>query len=306
MNTYRKRSQRPRQKPVYNILVNPGASGYSKEKIEFLTSKFDKSGTKYFLAETDSTKSAAYHTKRILGKRPAGIIACGGDGTVNSIARNLIRRTTGLGIFPLGRDNNIYRSLYGAPDADKAVGIIMSGKTKRIDYGLAGGNFFLGSIAFGLIPELFSILEKKKAPRLAIGWSRMAAQAAAAVKIKTLSIKVDAFKFEFSPRTLTINLLSNTMGLNLMPSCIPDDGKCEVAFDNSDSSSILSSYIRQIYKKKYVYGDDIRIFRGESISISPADKLRFYLDGEMIDWHGNDLAVNIVAGRIRVFSKAGQ
>nr|MBN2276641.1 hypothetical protein [candidate division Zixibacteria bacterium] len=301
---YRNKPPRARQQPVYNIIINPNSSGYSKEKIDYLTNRLTKGGARYFLTEADSPKNASYYTKRVLSKKPSGIIACGGDGTINAIARNMIRRTVGLAIYPLGRYNNIYRSLYGEPDRDRAIEIILGGNTRLIDYGLAGRHFFLGSLAFGLIPELYELLDKKRTPRFGIGWSKLGIKAAAAVPVRQLSIKVDAFKFEFSPRTLNVNLMSYSVGLALMPSCLTDDGKAEISFDNGDGEAIMSNFVRKIAQKKYIYGDEIRVFRGERISIAPAEDQKIYIDGEIIRVKDSELGIEIVPKRIRVFAPA--
>lgn len=294
----------PRRQPVYNIIANPNAAEYSKQKIKYLIDQLTAAGCRYFLTEPESPKDTAYYIKRIITKRPTGIIICGGDSTVTIVARNVIRRMIRLGIYPLGRFNNIYRSIYGQPDLKVALAHIMSGREKRIDYGLASGYFFLGSVALGLIPELYELLKEKKTPRLAISWSRLAAQAAASVIIKPLSIKVDSFKFDFSPITLNINLLSHSAGLPLVPVSIMDDGKCEVVFDVGQNKVIMSNYIRQIFKGKYIYSDDVRVFRGEKIAVTPVEGAKLYIDGEITRLHSNELRIETFPQKIRIFYKS--
>ncbi|MCX6826261.1 MAG: diacylglycerol kinase family protein [candidate division Zixibacteria bacterium] len=236
-------------------------------------------------------------------RRPTGIIACGGDGTVSTVAQHLIRRFTGLGIFPLGRFNNIYRSLYGEPDIARATEHILSHQSRRIDHGLASGRFFLGSIGLGLIPELFEIISHKGMPHFAISLSRYAAQAAAAVTPMPLSVKIDAFQFDLTPLIININLLPYSIGLPLTPSSIDDDGKGEVIFDFKQGKSILSSFIRHLYKRKYIYSDEIRMFRGERISISPVLGKKLYIDGEIIEHQSPTLDIEIFEKKIIIFQK---
>lgn len=304
MNRKKKKSSRPRPRPVFNIIVNPKAALYSKDKIKFLIDEITRANCRYYLSEPDSAKSTVFLIKRILTKRPSGIIVCGGDSTVNLIARNIIRRTICLGIYPLGRFNNIYRSIYGDPDHKKAARHILSGQDRRIDYGVASGYFFLGSVALGLVPELVELLSKKNTPRFAIGWSRLAAQAAAATSIKPLSVKVDAFGFELSPQIVSINLLSHSVGLPLVPASVDDDGRCEVVFDVGQSKAIMSQYIRQIYRGKYIYSDEVRLFRGEKITVSPVLGRKLYIDGEIIRHRVPELRIRTFPRKIRVFQAA--
>jgi diacylglycerol kinase family enzyme len=297
----RKRSYRPR--PVFNVIVNQKASDYSRQKVRQLLEAITRAKGQYFIAEPDSPKSAISHIKYILNKKPSAVVVCGGDGTVNLVARNLIRRKTCLGIVPMGRFNNIYRSLYGEPDMIIALGHIISGKEKKIDAGVASGKFFLGSVAVGLIPEVYELLQKKRTPRFSIGWSRMAAQAAASAVIKPLSAKIDEFQFNLTPQTLGINLLPYAVGLPLVPACVYDDGKCEVVFDAGKAQAIMSGYIRQVFKRKYLYSDEIRMFRGKKVSISPLAGRKMYIDGEIMECRVADLEIEVLEKRIRVLFK---
>jgi diacylglycerol kinase family enzyme len=299
-----KKGRKPRPQPAYNIIVNPKASDFSRDRVTTLIDQIKQTGARYYIFEHRSTEETASLVKRVVSKRPAGIVACGGDGTVNLVARNMIRRTTPLGIFPLGRFNNIYRSLLGTPDIKNAIGHILSGKDRKIDYGLASGQFFLGTVAIGLIPELYDALtRKKKSPRFAISWSRIAAQAAANASIDALSVKVDAFGFKLTPQTVTISLLSHCLGLPFVPASLTDDGRCEIVFDVGQRKAIMSEYIRQIFKGKHIYSDEIRLFRGEKISLTPMEGRKIYIDGEITRCRTRELAIETVPKRIRILSQ---
>ncbi len=306
MKKFIKKRRRPRLKPVFNIVANPHCTEYSEKNLEYLVNELKRRGFLYFSAKPDTPEDMSRYVKSVLNKKPTGIIACGGDGTVNQVARHVMRRKTILGILPMGRFNNIYRSLYGEPDIKSAVANILSGREKRIDCGMASGRFFLASVGLGLIPEMSELLKKKRSPVFSIGWSRLAAQAAAAVKIRQRSIKVDAFEFNLSAQTININLLPYTTGLPLTPASLTDDGKCEIVFDIGETRAIMSSFIRLIYKRKYIYSNDIRIFRGRRISIAPVDGSYVYIDGEIIRSPSTELKIEIMDKKIRIYDITGK
>ena len=60
-------------------------------------------------------------------------IACGGDGTVSSVAKELIGTNAILGIIPTGTQNNIAYSLGISTDIASSVAIIATGQHKKID-----------------------------------------------------------------------------------------------------------------------------------------------------------------------------
>jgi diacylglycerol kinase family enzyme len=303
MRYSQKHTRKKRSEPIYNIIVNNSAENYDSSKIDLLKERISESGRRYFIASPESADECRRLIKKIVTKKPNGVIVCGGDGSVNLVARGLLRRTIGMGIFPQGRFNNIYRSLYGEVDYNKAIEHILSGNTLKIDGAMAGNSFFLGSAAIGLIPELFKLLHKKRNPRMGFGWSRLAALAAASVKIQPVSIKVDAFGFDVSPFILNINLLSHSAGLPLTPASILDDGKCEVVFDIGQGDAIMSSFIRKISKGKYIYSDNIRMFRGCQVALSGVKGKELYIDGELIKIHDNELKIEILPSRLRIFKK---
>jgi diacylglycerol kinase (ATP) len=64
------------------------------------------------------------------------VIAAGGDGTVQAIARGLIGTNAVLGIVPLGTYNNVAASLGIPTDMAEAVALIAAGPTRAVDVGM--------------------------------------------------------------------------------------------------------------------------------------------------------------------------
>ena len=61
------------------------------------------------------------------------VIACGGDGTIRSVAQGLIGSSIPMGVVPLGTGNLLARNLDIPLDAvDRALYVAMSGRTRSI------------------------------------------------------------------------------------------------------------------------------------------------------------------------------
>ena len=70
-------------------------------------------------------------------KEKADIVcAIGGDGTVNSIASELINSDTALAIIPAGSGNGLARHLHIPLDIEKALMLINDGNCRKMDYGV--------------------------------------------------------------------------------------------------------------------------------------------------------------------------
>jgi diacylglycerol kinase family enzyme len=229
-------------------------------------------------------------------------VACGGDGTFNLVARAALRADIPVGCLPLGRFNNIARSLNPTADPDKAIEKIISRGYRTIDTATAAGLPFFGSVGLGFVAKLLEQLQKQDVPRLSFGWSQLGARAASEVRLKRTILKVDAFRFEIRPIILSINLLSYSAGLPLTPASIPDDGLAEVVFDQGNNAGSFSAFTRLTLRKKYLYGDDVRLYRGRAITCQSVKGSTLYLDGELIELPDDTLEIRISDKKLHVFS----
>ncbi len=87
------------------------------------------------------------------------VIACGGDGTIESAANALVDTQATLGILPVGTQNNLAASLSVPLDLGQAVQLLRTGRRRRIDACLAvcgeRRRWFLEALTIGLFSALF-------------------------------------------------------------------------------------------------------------------------------------------------------
>jgi diacylglycerol kinase family enzyme len=102
------------------------------------------------------------------------VIAAGGDGTVLSVARRLVKTEVPLCIFPLGTANNLARSVGMPNDLDLLVDLLDDPHERDLDIGVATGSwgerYFCESAGVGWFSEALqvAVTEKDKAPERAI------------------------------------------------------------------------------------------------------------------------------------------
>jgi diacylglycerol kinase family enzyme len=81
----------------------------------------------------------------------AVVVAAGGDGTVNAVARGIARTRTALGIFPLGSANDLARE-YAIPlDIAAAARRIAEREARSVDLGELDGRVFCGVGGLALV-----------------------------------------------------------------------------------------------------------------------------------------------------------
>jgi diacylglycerol kinase family enzyme len=87
------------------------------------------------------------------------IVAVGGDGSVNEVARGLLGSSSTLAIVPRGSGNGLARILGISRSTSAALEVIRDGSCKRMDAGQANGHLFLSNAGVGfdaLVARLFS------------------------------------------------------------------------------------------------------------------------------------------------------
>lgn len=117
--------------------MNPISGTTSKAGIpELIENCLDKEKFSYEICMTEY----AGHASAIASKaKEAGIdivVAVGGDGTVNEVARAIVHSKTALGIIPCGSGNGLARHLLLPMNLKKSIDIINACEIRALDYGL--------------------------------------------------------------------------------------------------------------------------------------------------------------------------
>lgn len=92
------------------------------------------------------------------------VVAVGGDGTVNEVARGLRDTPTALGIIPMGSGNGFARHLNIPVRPQRAIELLNHSEPISVDYGLANGKLFVSTCGTGfdaLIADHFAGSSKR-------------------------------------------------------------------------------------------------------------------------------------------------
>ena len=104
------------------FIMNPISGTLKKAGIpKIVEETIDKGFYDYSIAETNYVGHACDMAKEARDNGYYAVIAVGGDGTVNEVARSLTHSNTALGIIPCGSGNGLARHLMLPMDVRKAV-----------------------------------------------------------------------------------------------------------------------------------------------------------------------------------------
>ena len=136
------------KKKVY-VIINPISGTKSKKSVPEKFSAFDAYKYDIHIFMTGYEGHATQIASNAVEDKVDYVIAVGGDGTINEIAKVLVNTPVVLGIIPSGSGNGLARDLHIPMNYDKAIDIILEQNVSQIDYGIANGNIFFCTCGVG-------------------------------------------------------------------------------------------------------------------------------------------------------------
>lgn len=118
------------------FVINPKSGTDKKLYVrQIIGKKIDVSKFRYQVRYTEYAGHAEVLAREAVEKGTDIVVAVGGDGTVNEVARALIHTQTALGIIPCGSGNGLARHLQLPMDPEGAIQMINEACIKSLDYG---------------------------------------------------------------------------------------------------------------------------------------------------------------------------
>ena len=151
-----------------------------------------------------------------------GIVAVGGDGTVMEVANGLAGSPIPLGILPLGTGNDMAKALSIPIDLNKALSIIINGRTKSIDTRLYGSKHFFNVASVGFDAEIVRILLNET-----MGFRKAAYYISALLKIFTYKDKYVYLEIDGNKYETYILLLAIANGTHYGGECVNPNGSIQ-------------------------------------------------------------------------------
>ena len=132
------------------FIMNPISGTQNKNTIpELIDKTLNKSLFNYTITYTEYAGHAAILAQEAVKSGVDIVVAVGGDGTVNEVAKSLIHTNTALGIIPCGSGNGLARHLMIPLDIEKSIDIINKCEIHDLDYGIINGLPFFCTCGMG-------------------------------------------------------------------------------------------------------------------------------------------------------------
>jgi diacylglycerol kinase (ATP) len=219
------------------------------------------------LVESSSEEDAVRLAREAVESGYDVVAAAGGDGTVGTVAEQLIGTDTALGVLPLGSLMNVARSLEIPRELDAAAEVIANGTVRQVDVGVANGTLFYEVASVGLSAAIFG-----EAQRVDEGEYRGIVSALRAL-------------IEFTPHRVTIKLGSGEtvathaflvvvangpytgFGFTVAPEAKLADGKFDIVVFRRFSKTELVRHFVSIALGRRAYNPKVSTYRSERVTI---------------------------------------
>ena len=228
------------------------------------------------------------------------VVAVGGDGTVNEVARGLVESQTALGIIPCGSGNGLARHLMLPINMEGAVKIIAEGVVHALDYGIINGHPFFCTCGMGFdafISKKFADAGK----RGPMTYIENVLVEGLKYKPETYSITLDGNETEPYKAFLVSVANASQYGNDayIAPKASMSDGLLDVVimepFDIIDAPQVGLDLINKTIDKS----SKIRSFKAKDIHITRSKPGVIHFDGDPI-MEGTDLHVQLRSKGIRI------
>jgi YegS/Rv2252/BmrU family lipid kinase len=253
--------------------------------------------TVYTSGPGDATRLAAEAAAR----GDYGVLACGGDGTVNEVASGLIGTSTALGILPAGSGNGLARHISIPVDIERSLQVIADNHIEACDYGEVNGRPFFCTFGVGFDAAVSQRFAQKHTRGLATYLSSALDEF---VKYEAQPYEIIANGEVITDRAfLVVVCNASQYGNNafIAPSASIRDGKLDVTIVHEGNlfSHALSG-LEMITGSISNHGR-IRTFRAEAIKIRRATSGVTHIDGDPADMPA-ELDIKCCPGQLRIFT----
>ena len=132
------------------FIMNPISGTQNKAGIpELIERTLDYEQFSYELRLTEHAGHASEIASEAKEQGVDIVVAIGGDGTVNEVARAIVHSNTALGIMPCGSGNGLARHLLLPMNLKKSIEILNRCEIHELDYGIINGHAFFCTCGMG-------------------------------------------------------------------------------------------------------------------------------------------------------------
>ena len=282
------------------FIINPISGTHSKDTFPKLVEEgLDKERFSYRILYTEHAGHAAELTKQCVKEQVDIVVAVGGDGTVNEVARSLIHSSTALGIIPCGSGNGLARHLCLPLDIRKSIDILNRCHIEAFDYGLINDLPFFCTCGMGF-DAFISLKFAESGKRGPITYVENVLKEGLKYKPETYEVKDDTGVHQYKAFLIACaNASQYGNHAYIAPGATMKDGEMDVIIMEPFNALEAPQIAADLFMKTLSKNSKIKMFRTKNLHIHRNSDGAIHYDGDPI-MTGTDISVSIEHLGIRI------
>ncbi|MBS4057656.1 MAG: diacylglycerol kinase family lipid kinase [Bacteroidetes bacterium] len=293
---------RTTRKRKIRFIVNPIAGNSQKETFPVLVGQvLNRQLFNWEVIFTEHAGHASELSREAVEHGTDIVVAVGGDGTINEVARCLVGTNTVLGIIPSGSGNGLARHLNIPLNFEGALKLINTGEVVKIDTATINDRVFISIAGVGfdaLVAKLFA----QKPTRGFFTYFKIVAQRFQSYRPKTYKLILDGHT-TIKSKALFISLAnSNQFGYNttIAPNAKLNDGLIDVCIVQKPNIFEMPLIINLLFLNMIHRSRFVQIHRAAEVQLIRKKNRVVNLDGEPVRLTNNltvrvnPLSLNII------------
>jgi len=282
------------------FIVNPISGTSDKGHIIDLIPEFlDSSRFEWTIRKTERKGHAAEFADEAIAQGMDVVVAVGGDGTVNEVARRLIHTDTALGILPCGSGNGLARHLYIPMSPEGALRVLADCKIEQLDFGMIDQEPFFCTCGVGFdafISDRFA----KAGRRGLLTYIENTLKEGLKYKPDTYEITVDGERQVYKAFLIACaNASQYGNNVYIAPHASMSDGLMDVTLMEPFTVLEAPQIAIQLFNKTITSNSRIRSFRCQHLHIKRTAPGVIHFDGDPKQ-AGEELDVRLIPKGIRM------
>jgi YegS/Rv2252/BmrU family lipid kinase len=285
------------------FIINPNSGTNRKKNLPALIEEIiDKDRFEITIVFTQYAGHGRELAAGFVAEQYQYIIACGGDGTVNEIASQLVHTDAVFGIVPCGSGNGLARHLKVPMSSKRALELINDHVISTVDYGLADETKFFCTCGLGFdahISRQFAI----QGTRGLVTYLKTILKEYRQYKPYTYTLKSEEFEIEERAFLVTFANASQ-YGNNafIAPRASMSDGVLDVCVLKPFSFVVIPQLVFLLFRKKIEKSKYVSIVRAKEITLVRQHAGAFHADGDPLE-KGEEIRIKIVPAGLKVLTK---
>ncbi len=282
------------------FIINP-VSGTRKRITlpQLIEKKIDMAQFEVEYFFTKCAGDATEITKQLIEKKYDRVIAVGGDGTVNEVAKALVNTSISLGIIPCGSGNGLARFLKIPLKIEEAIFLQNTGKQLLIDYGKINNEPFFCTCGVGFDAHIGNRFSKST-NRGFITYIKETFHAYFHYKPKKYTIKIDGEKIKTRAFLITVaNAGQYGNDAYIAPQADISDGMLDLCIINPFPNHKALELGFRLFNRSINRSEYINSIKGQDITIKRKKEGEVHLDGEPAIM-GKKLKIKIIEKGLQV------